>query len=226
MPHDPRPSLLPVAALCQSRCPFGKSTWRLDNAWPSIRLMGATPLREHCASFRGGSPTATGHHHTASIRCTHWSLWIHTFHPQWCGWTGGHPGSPRDTYPDTADIRRQIPPHFSPARVDFFHADDASIADRAAQVQHIPGLREWDNLAVHRFLRLRIQIVYHRQGAGGPFRSTELAHLILDVRTKAKGLHICTFGGGSCATYGRTPRPLGGRSDSCPIGYTSSSPVT
>ena len=79
----------------------------------------------------------------------------------------------------------------SPARVDLCHVDGVSVMDTALQVKHIPRLRAWDNLVVHRLLHLRIQIIYHRQGATGSLSSVELTNLALDIRTNATGLHIC-----------------------------------
>ena len=78
----------------------------------------------------------------------------------------------------------------SPARVDLCHVDGVSVTDTASQVKHIPGLREWDNLVVHRFLHLRIQVIYHHQGATGSLSSVELTNLAFDIRTNATGLHI------------------------------------
>ena len=78
----------------------------------------------------------------------------------------------------------------SPARVDLFHVDGVSVADTALQVEHIPGLRGWDNLVVHRLLHLHIQVIYHHRGATGTFSSVELTNLTLDIRTNAAGLHI------------------------------------
>ena len=78
----------------------------------------------------------------------------------------------------------------SPARVDLFHVDGVSVVDTALQVKHIPGLRGWDNLVVHRLLHLRIQVIYHCRGATGSLSSVELTNLALDIRTNATGLHI------------------------------------